>query len=95
MGSETGGGAGREEIERITTGRTTTMTPRMVSVTVYMEPEQQEKLSVLNETTRVPIAVYVREGIDLVLLREEGKLAELEKKQEQQLKISFAKGKKR
>ena len=90
MGSATGGEGGRAEIARTTTGDV--MTPRMVSVTVYMEPEQQKKLMALNETTRVPIAVYVREGIDLVLLKEEEKLAALER--ERQLKISFEKGSK-
>lgn len=59
----------------------------MVSVTVYMDPGQAEQLTQLNEATRVPVAVYVREGIDLVLLREEEKLARLER--ERQLKISF------
>jgi predicted DNA-binding protein len=37
--------------------------------TVYLEPEQHRKLKALQERTRVPMAAYIREGIDLVLTR--------------------------
>jgi hypothetical protein len=30
-------------------------------------PEQSERLRLLHERTKVPVAVYIREGIDLVL----------------------------
>ncbi len=32
-----------------------------------MTPEQADKLKLLHERTKVPVAVYIREGIDLVL----------------------------
>jgi hypothetical protein len=34
---------------------------------VYITPEQNEALHVLHDRTKVPVAVYIREGIDLVL----------------------------
>lgn len=40
---------------------------RMVSTTVYMRADQEEPLHALHEATRVPIAEYVRDGIDLLL----------------------------
>lgn len=40
---------------------------RMVPTTVYLTPEQMEMFRVLSEKTRVPVAVYVREGMDMVL----------------------------
>jgi predicted DNA-binding protein len=43
------------------------MSRKKVSTTVYITPEQADKLKLLNERTKVPVAVYVREGIDLVL----------------------------
>lgn len=45
------------------------MKDKKVSTTVYLTLEQKEKLRALQERTNVPIAVYVREGIDLVLDR--------------------------
>jgi len=46
----------------------------MISTTVYMTPEQDKKLRLLNQRTRVPVAEYVRQGIDLVLERYESLL---------------------
>lgn len=40
---------------------------KKISTTVYITPEQDARLKLLHERTRVPIAVYIREGIDLVL----------------------------
>ena len=40
---------------------------KKISTTIYITPEQNEKLKVLHERTKVPVAVYIREGIDLVL----------------------------
>lgn len=42
---------------------------KMVQTTVYMTPEQQAALRKLNERTRVPIAEYLREGIEMVLAK--------------------------
>jgi hypothetical protein len=41
----------------------------MISTTVYLLPEQDRLLRLLHERTRVPLAEYVRQGIDLVLER--------------------------
>src|SRR3954465_4646395 len=40
---------------------------KKVSTTIYITPEQAERLKLLHDRTKVPIAVYIREGIDLVL----------------------------
>ena len=47
------------------------MARKKVSTTIYITPEQNEALKLLHERTKVPIAVYIREGIDLVLGRHE------------------------
>jgi predicted DNA-binding protein len=43
------------------------MSRRKVSTTIYITPEQADRLKLLHERTKVPIAVYIREGIELVL----------------------------
>lgn len=43
------------------------MSRRKVSTTIYITPEQAEHLKLLHDRTKVPIAVYIREGIDMVL----------------------------
>jgi predicted DNA-binding protein len=43
------------------------MARKKISTTVYITPEQNERLKLLHERTKVPVAVYIREGIDLVL----------------------------
>lgn len=48
------------------TGRTA-MARKKISTTIYITPEQNERLKLLHERTKVPVAVYIREGIDLVL----------------------------
>jgi ABC-type amino acid transport system permease subunit len=40
---------------------------RKVTTTVYIEPEQDSMLKALSARTRVPVAEYIRQGIDLVL----------------------------
>ena len=47
------------------------MARKKISTTVYITPEQNERLKLLHERTKVPVAVYIREGIDLVLKRYE------------------------
>jgi len=42
---------------------------KKLSTTIYITPEQNERLKMLHERTKVPIAVYIREGIDLVLAK--------------------------
>ncbi|WP_242340019.1 MULTISPECIES: ribbon-helix-helix domain-containing protein [Anaeromyxobacter] len=43
------------------------MARKKISTTVYITPEQNERLKLLHERTRVPVAEYIRQGIDLVL----------------------------
>ena len=40
---------------------------KKISTTVYITEEQQRRLKELNERTKVPIAEYIRQGIDLTL----------------------------
>jgi predicted DNA-binding protein len=47
---------------------------KKISTTVYITEEQNEKLKALNEKTKVPIAEYIRQGIDLVLERYKAEL---------------------
>ena len=47
---------------------------KKISTTIYVTPEQADKLKVLHERTKVPVAVYIREGIDLVLKQYESLL---------------------
>lgn len=50
------------------------MARKKISTTVYITSEQNEQLKVLHERTKVPIAVFIREGIDLVLERHRDEL---------------------
>ena len=45
------------------------MSRRKVSTTIYITEEQNEALKRLHAETRVPVAEYIRQGIDLVLAR--------------------------
>jgi predicted DNA-binding protein len=45
------------------------MPRKKISTTVYITPEQSDRLKVLHERTKVPVAEYIRQGIDLVLER--------------------------
>jgi len=40
---------------------------KKLSTTVYITPEQDERLKALHARTKVPVAEYIRQGIDLVL----------------------------
>jgi hypothetical protein len=40
---------------------------RKIPTTVYITPDQEKELKALHAKTRVPIAEYIRQGIDLVL----------------------------
>lgn len=72
-----------------------TMDRKKVSTTVYITQEQNNLLKLLNQKTKVPIAEYIREGIDLVLERHRqqlpGQLSLLE--QEEEGKFSSRQGK--
>ena len=43
------------------------MPRKKLSTTIYITPEQNAQLKRLNEKTKVPVAEYIRQGIDLVL----------------------------
>jgi hypothetical protein len=47
---------------------------KKISTTIYITPEQSELLKQLNEKTKVPIAEFIRQGIDLILDREKRNL---------------------
>ena len=47
--------------------RHATMARKKVSTTIYITPEQSEQLKLLHSKTKVPVAEYIRQGIDLVL----------------------------
>lgn len=40
---------------------------KKVTTTIYITPEQNEQLKALHDRTKVPIAEYIRQGIDLIL----------------------------
>ena len=43
------------------------MARKKVSTTVYITEEQYHLLKALHESTKVPVAEYIRQGIDLIL----------------------------
>jgi hypothetical protein len=47
---------------------------KKISTTVYITKSQAEKLKQLHERTKVPVAEYIRQGIDLVLKQNSDKL---------------------
>ena len=50
------------------------MARKKLSTTVYITPEQNERLKLLHDRTKVPVAEYIRQGIDLVLQKYRGDL---------------------
>lgn len=47
---------------------------KKISTTVYITPEQNDLLKQLHDKTKVPVAEFIRQGIDLVLEREKRNL---------------------
>ena len=47
---------------------------KKISTTIYITPEQDEKLKLLNRKTKVPVAEYIRQGIDLILEQHQDQL---------------------
>ena len=45
------------------------MARKKISTTIYITPEQNELLKLLNQKTKVPVAEYIRQGIDIGLER--------------------------
>ncbi len=50
------------------------MARRKISTTIYITPEQDARLKLLHDRTKVPVAEYIRQGIDMVLDRYRGDL---------------------
>jgi hypothetical protein len=44
---------------------------KKITTTIYITEDQQRLLKELNKRSKVPVAEYIREGIDLVLKRYE------------------------
>jgi hypothetical protein len=40
---------------------------KKITTTIYITPEQNERLKTLHDRTKVPIAEFIRQGIDLIL----------------------------
>jgi predicted DNA-binding protein len=47
---------------------------KKISTTIYITPEQSERLKLLHDKTKVPVAEYIRQGIDLVLEKQKHQL---------------------
>ena len=45
----------------------TPMARKKISTTIYITPEQNERLKQLHDKTKVPVAEYIRQGIDMAL----------------------------
>lgn len=46
------------------------MSRRKISTTVYLTPEQDAALKALSARTKVPMAEYVRQGVDMLLRKQ-------------------------
>lgn len=47
---------------------------KKISTTIYITPEQSERLKQLHDKTKVPVAEYIRQGIDWVLEQQKHQL---------------------
>ena len=47
---------------------------KKISTTIYITPEQSDLLKQLHDKTKVPVAEFIRQGIDMVLERERSNL---------------------
>lgn len=53
------------------------MSPRRkISTTIYITPEQNDLLKVMYARNKVPIAEYIRQGVDLIIAKHAAQLAE-------------------
>lgn len=43
------------------------MSRKKVTTTIYITEDQNDKLKALHHQTKVPVAEYIRQGIDLIL----------------------------
>jgi len=49
--------------------------PKKVTTTIYITEKQQNRLKELNTQSKIPIAEFIRQGIDLILEKHEQKLS--------------------
>ena len=47
------------------------MARKKISTTVYITEDQHKRLKALHESTKVPVAEYIRQGIDMILDKNE------------------------
>jgi len=50
------------------------MPRKKITTTIYITEDQNEKLKSLHQQTKVPVAEYIRQGIDLILKRHQAEL---------------------
>ncbi len=50
------------------------MARKKITTTIYITEDQSEKLKSLHHKTKVPIAEYIRQGIDLILSKHQADL---------------------
>ncbi len=50
------------------------MARKKITTTIYITEDQSEKLKSLHQKTKVPIAEYIRQGIDLILTKHQADL---------------------
>ena len=50
------------------------MPRKKITTTIYITEDQNEKLKALHGKTKVPVAEYIRQGIDLILERHQADL---------------------
>ncbi|MDZ4677815.1 MAG: ribbon-helix-helix domain-containing protein [Oligoflexia bacterium] len=50
------------------------MATKKITTTVYITEEQNQLLKELNKRTKVPVAEFIREGIDLILEKNRSRL---------------------
>lgn len=43
------------------------MPRKKITTTIYITEDQNEKLKALHQKTKVPVAEYIRQGIDMIL----------------------------
>jgi hypothetical protein len=50
------------------------MPRKKITTTIYITEDQNEKLKALHGKTKVPVAEYIRQGIDLILAQHQADL---------------------
>ncbi len=50
------------------------MARKKITTTIYITEDQNEKLKALHQKTKVPVAEYIRQGIDLILEKHQAEL---------------------